>query len=139
VNEILFIASAACLLAAMVALARSLPAQNVAFIVACLAAVEACVEYWTHAADLKSGVLFWPGAILLFRAAGQVPLKPLRQNKNYGLFLLCLASGAAAALQILFAPPIMAAGRFCLTAVCLLLLTPWFLQKRVTTSSASKG
>jgi hypothetical protein len=137
-NHALFIASAACLLAAMARLARALPGQNVAYIVVVLVLVEVAMENWTHATDMLTGAAFWPAAILWFRDGTQLLLKRWRHNPNYGLFLLGLPSLAAAGVQIIFTPGILAAGRFCLTAVCLAFLMPWFLQKRVTASEESK-
>lgn len=131
-------ASLVCLLAAALVLLRVLPAQNVAFIILCLAAVEAALEFWNHARNLPEGAMFWTGAIILLRTAGQILLKPWRQDRNYGLYLIGLASGGATGLQWLLDPAQSAAGRFLLTAICLTVLTPWFLQKRITASGGSK-
>jgi hypothetical protein len=138
VTVALFIASLACLLAAALVLMRFLPAQNVAFIVLFLATIEAALEFWNQAGNLEEGAMFWPGAIILSRAAGQRLLKPWRQSRNYGLFLIGLTSVVTAVLQLFLDSPQRAAGRFCATAICLLVLTPWFLQKRITVSGESK-
>jgi hypothetical protein len=134
----LSIGSLACLLAAAMALIRFLPAQNVAFIILFLVAVEVALEYWNEAGNLQEGAFFWPGAIVLLRVAGQKLLKPWRQNRHYGLFLIGLVSVFTAVLQLLFDSAQTAAARLFVTAVCLLFLTPWFLQKRVAASGESK-
>jgi hypothetical protein len=136
--DALFIAGLACLLAAAVVLVRALPAQNVAFIILLLVVVEVAFEYRYDPDDLLDGSMFWPGAIILLRTAVQGLLKRWRQRRNYGLFLIGLTSIAAAFLELFFDSPNTAAVRFCVTGVCLLFLTPWFLQKRITTSGESK-
>jgi hypothetical protein len=126
------IASFACLLVAIVALTRFLPAQNVSFIVVSLAAVEVALEYRLQSGNFMACAMFWPGLIILSRLAAQRLLRPWRRAHNYGLFLLGVASGEAALAQTFRGPvtPAMIAGRFCVTAASLLFLTPWFLQKR---------
>jgi hypothetical protein len=138
VTSVLFIASLGCLLAAAVALGHFLPAQNIAFIILFLGAVEAALEFWLHMRNFEDGAMFWPGAIILLRMAGQRLLRPWRQARNYGLFLIGLTSVAAAVLQMCFGSTETAAGRMCLTAICLVLLTPWFLQKHITVSEESR-
>ncbi|HUD47277.1 MAG TPA: hypothetical protein VMR33_10625 [Candidatus Baltobacteraceae bacterium] len=137
-NDALFIASLACLLAAAVALVRFLPAQNAAFIILLLVAVEVAFDYWNGAGHLAEAAMFWPGAIILMRRAGQILLKPWRQRRNYGLLLIALPSGVTAGPPLILDSPERAAVRFCVTAVSLTLLTPWFLQKRVTFSGEAK-
>jgi hypothetical protein len=131
---LVFIASVTCLLVAIVALTRRLPVQNVVFIVTSLAAVEVALEYWAKSSNLVTCAMFWPGLIILSRIAAQNLLKPWRPAPNYGLFLLGLASGEAVVAQALVGPVTATAieCRFCVTAVFLLFLTPWFLQKRTT-------
>jgi hypothetical protein len=134
----LHIASLACLLAAAIMLVRALPAQNVAFIILFLVAVEVAFEYWNESDDLLDGAMFWPGAIILLRIGMQRLLKPYRPGRNHGLFLIGLTSAPPAVVPLMLDLPKMAAIRFCLTAICLVFLTPWFLQKRITTSGESK-
>lgn len=129
---IISIGSFACLAAAAVILSRYLPAQNVAFIILLLAGVEAGGETYFKAENWAQGVFFWPGAIILLRTAGQKFVKPWRRSRNYGVILLVLTSGGAAAIQLCFDSPGMGALRFFATAACLLVLTPWLIQKRVT-------
>jgi hypothetical protein len=135
-----FIASLACLVVAVALLMRQLPAQNIAFIVASLAALELALEYWTKSRNIFAGAILWPGVIILSRFAGQGILKSWRRAPNYGLILLGLTSGEAALAQLLFVPATatMVAERFFATTACLLLLTPWFLQKRVTSFGGSE-
>lgn len=133
----LFIASLAWLLTAAMVLVRSVPAQNVAFIILFLGAVEAALECRSHAGNLQDGVMFWSGAIILLRTAGQGVLKPWRQRPNYGLFLIGLTSLATAVLQRFLDSVQVAGSRFCVTAICLIILAPWFLQKRITASGES--
>ncbi len=113
-------------------LVRRLPAQNVVFIILCLVAVEAALEWRTHSGNLQDGAMFWPGAIILLRLAAQSFLKPWRQRRNYGLFLIGLTGLTTALLQWFLGSAQVAAGRFCVTAICLVFLAPWFLQKRIT-------
>jgi hypothetical protein len=138
-NVVLFVASLACLLAGAVALVRFLPAQNVAFIIVFLAGVEVALEYRNGTEVLLDGAMFWPGAVILMRTSAQVLLKPWRQRRHYGLLLIGAASCAVAGLALAFDSPQAAISRFCVTAVCLLLLTPWFLQKRITASGESEN
>ncbi|HEX3720435.1 MAG TPA: hypothetical protein VH595_20995 [Verrucomicrobiae bacterium] len=135
---LIFAASVAFLAAAVVILGRYLPAQNVAFIILLLAGVEAGIETHLKVGNWLQGAFFWPGAIILLRTAVQKLLKPWRWARNYGLVLLALTSGGAAAIQWRFDSPGMAMLRFCVTAGCLLVLTPWLFQKRVTTFAEAK-
>ena len=134
----LHVASVACLLAAVVVLVRMLPAQNVVFIILFLVAVEVAYEYWSGSDDLLDGAMFWPGAIILLRTGGQSLLKPYRGSNNYGWFLIGLTTATSAVVPLVLNEPHMVAGRIGVTAICLLFLTPWFLQKRVTASGESK-
>ncbi len=127
----LLIFSLVCLVTAAVLLGRLLPAQNVLFILVSLAVVEASVDYTFKTGNVLERSLFWPGIIVLSRIAGQRFLKPWRQTSNYGLFLLGLASVETAVVQTFFGGWISVLVRLCLTAGCLLVLTPWFLQKRL--------
>jgi multisubunit Na+/H+ antiporter MnhB subunit len=137
-NGIVFIGSLGCLLAAAVVLVRALPAQNAAFIILLLALVEVALEHFAPGGELQQGAMFWPGAIILSRTVGQHLLKPWRRSRFYGLYLIGLTSCAAAVLQLRFDTTQTALGRFCATAICLIFLMPWFLQKRVTASGESK-
>jgi hypothetical protein len=133
-HYLLFIASVACLLVAAAVLVRVLPAQNVAFIILILVLVEAAVECWYDGADVLNGPMFWPAAVILFRTGVQALLKPFRQMRNYGLFLLAVTSGAVTLIALAFQSPQAAIHRLILTVLCLIFLTPWFLQKRITFS-----
>jgi len=134
----LYVGSFLCLLGGVVLLARYLPAQNVAFIIVLLAGVEVAMETWQQRENWVQGVFFWAGAIILIRAGGQQILKPMRSAKNYGLALLGFTCGCAAVIQLCFDSLEGAVLRFCATAVCLFFLTPWLIQKRVTTSAEAK-
>jgi hypothetical protein len=123
---------------AAVVLSRYLPAQNIAFIIVFLASAEAALELWKEAGNWAQGALFWPGAIILLRASGEIFMKPWRQARNYGVILLGLISGCAAFIQLVFSSLEAGVLRFCVTAGCLLFLTPWFIQKRVKASAAPK-
>jgi hypothetical protein len=137
-NALLFVASLTCVAAASIALARSLPAQNVAFIILVLAAVEFALVRWQGKGTALSASLFWPAVIIFSRIAGQIVLRPCRRARNYGIILIGGASTAAALVALALDSPQRAINRFCLTAVCLVFLTPWFLQKRVTASGESR-
>ncbi|HEY3852838.1 MAG TPA: hypothetical protein VGO67_00430 [Verrucomicrobiae bacterium] len=128
-----------CLILAAILLGRRLPAQNVLFILATLSVVEAAVDYGFKTGNILECSMFWTGIIVLSRIAGQSLLKAWRRSPNYGLFLLGLASAETAFVQIFFGGLISALGRLMLTVGCLLFLTPWFLQKRLTASSESKA
>jgi hypothetical protein len=132
------IGSFICLLAAVLLLGRYLPAQNVAFVILLLAGVEVAVELWQQSEDWVQAAFFWPGAIILLRAGGQQIMKPWRQAKNYGVVVLGFTSGCAAAIQLCADSLGGAVLRFCTTTVCLLFLTPWLIQKRVTASAEAK-
>jgi hypothetical protein len=136
---VFLIVSLACLAMAAVLLGRILPAQNVLFILVSLSAVEAAVDYGFKTGSVLQRALFWPGIIVLSRIAGQHLLKPWRRTPNYGLFLLGAAGAEAAFVQIFFGRLISVLVRLCLTTGCLLVLTPWFLQKRLTASAESKA
>jgi len=136
-NAILFIASLICVVVAAIVLARSLPTQNVAFIILVLIAVEFAMDRWHGTDNVINNSMFWPGAIIFSRIAGQIVLRPWRRARNYGFFLIGAASAAAATVTLAFDSPQRAINRFCLTAVCLVFLTPWFIQKRVTASGES--
>ena len=123
---------------AAILLGRLLPAQNVLFILVTLFVVKAAIDYGFKTGSILERALFWPGIIVLSRIAGQRVLKPWRRTPNYGLFLLAVASAEAAFVQIFFGRLIQMV-RLCLTAGCLLVLTPWFLQKRLITSAESKA
>jgi len=133
-----YIGSFLCLLAGVAVLARYLPAQNIAFIIVLLAGVEVAMEIWQESENWVQGAFFWAGAIILIRAGGQQILKPMRQEKNYGLVLLGFTCAFAAVIQLCFDSLGGAVLRFCATAICLLFLTPWLIPKRVTASAEAK-
>jgi hypothetical protein len=129
-----FIPSLACLLVAIVVLARYLPPQNVAFIILFLVVMEAAFDTWFEAWSLPNGAAFWPAAIILLRAATQKFMQPWRRSKYYGLWVIVLTSGARSAMPFVRNSADMGLRRFLMTAACLIFLAPWFIQKRVTTS-----
>ncbi len=130
--------SLACLLAASFALVRTLPAQNVAFIILALVAVEVAVESWHGNDDLFITAMFWPGAFIFSRMLGQIIFNPWRRARKYGFILIGVVSGILALAACALNSPKAAPARFVITALCLFFLTPWFLQKRVTFSGVSK-
>src|SRR5580698_1706988 len=90
--------AAALLASAAWKLSRTLPLQNIAMIVGCLMAVEGAL----HLALPGLGwiaVLFWPAAILWARIFFRWLLRLGRQNWNYGIWLIVLASAATGLLQ----------------------------------------
>lgn len=137
-NTLLFIASLTCLLAASIILARTLPAQNVAFLILVLAAVEFALDRWHGSENVLTNSMFFPGVIIFSRIAGQIVLRPWRQARNYGFYLIGLACVAVALVACVVDSPQAALIRFVITAVCLIFLTPWFLQKRITISGESR-
>jgi hypothetical protein len=133
-HYLLFIASLTCLLVAAAVLVRSLPAQNVAFIILILVLIETAVERFYYGGNILYGPIFWPAAVILFRTGAQTLLKPFRQMRNYGLFLLAATTCAVTSIALAFQSAQAAIHRFILTVLCLIFLTPWFLQKRITYS-----
>jgi hypothetical protein len=120
------------------ALARALPAQNVALIIGSLVASEWVVQ----AVGPMPGapwrdLLFWPAIILWARIAGRWFLRRSRQDWNYGVWLIALAGAATALVQFAVAlsegPWSVACKRsgfrFVEVAFCLFWLSPWFISK----------
>jgi hypothetical protein len=133
-------ANAVLLVSAALVLARALPAQNVALILGGLAAYEWALESLWHplgSGSLWRGLLFWPALVVLARAGGRWMLRRRRQNWNYGVWLVVLASAAAALAQFVLALSDatwavalkLAALRFAATVFCLFWLSPWFISK----------
>src|SRR5580692_6430751 len=86
--------------AAALVLARILPVQNVALILGCLIACEIVLEaLWITADSLWRASLFWPAVIVLARTGGRWLLRRRREDWNYGVWLILLASAVAALLQ----------------------------------------
>jgi hypothetical protein len=133
---VFLIASIVCLVIAALLLGRLLPAQNVLFIIITLSVVEVAIDYGFKTGSVLERAMFWPGIIVLSRIAGKTLLKPWRQNPNYGLYLLGVASVETAFVQLLFGGWISVLARLLLTAGCLLVLTPWFLQKCLSNTIA---
>jgi hypothetical protein len=128
----------ALLLGAIQALLRSLPAQNVSVIVGGLLLVEMVLEaeqawfgpFWR-------AVSFWPAIIIWARVLVRWFLRRRRQDWNYGIWLIFIASAAVAMIQFALALTTAdaivalktAAFRFAIAGGSLLLLTPWFISK----------
>jgi hypothetical protein len=126
------------LVAAAWFLARALPPQNVALIVGSLIAAElALQDSWAGPGLLWRDVLFWPAMVLWARIGGRWFLRRRRQDWNYGVWLIALASAAAALVQFTVALPgvkwsvavRLSALRFAVAAFCLFWLSPWFISK----------
>ncbi len=137
-NALLFVASLTCVVTASIVLARTLPAQNVAFIILVLVAVEFALDRCYGSENVLNSSMFWPGLIIFSRIAGHVVLRRWRGARNFGFFLIAAASTSAALVALAIDSLPGAINRFCVTAVCLIFLTPWFLQKRVTASEEAK-
>jgi hypothetical protein len=137
-NTVSFIAGALLLALAALTLARTLPAQNIAFIVAILIASELALEtIWNRSFAWTSAWCFWPAIIILARVWGRWILRCLRKDWNYGIWLIFLVGIVTALLQ--FATTWAGANwslaiklcalRFAATAFCLFWLSPWFISK----------
>ena len=138
VNILDHIAVAGLLLAAALGLARALPAQNVALILGSLIACEMALEAgWIRPYSLLPGLLFWPAVTILARMGGRWLLRRRRQDWNYGVWLIVLASAVAALVQFAIALAgakwsvalKLSAVRFAAAALCLFWLSPWFISK----------
>ncbi len=132
------IAVSVLLLAATLALARPLPAQNVAFILVSLVACEIVLEAVLPGFSSQwRGWLFWPSVIVWSRVGGRWFLRLRRKDWNYGLWLILLAGAVAALVQFSLARRIgnlsialkLSAIRFAASAFCLFCLSPWFISK----------
>jgi hypothetical protein len=136
--NIFVLIAAAGLLAAALALARTLPAQNVATILGGLIVCEWTLETtWPSARLVWCGFLFWPGIIVLACVGCRWVLRRWKQDWNSGIWLIVMASATVTLVQTaiarasstwLFAAKF-AAIRFVATAVCLFFLSPWFISK----------
>jgi hypothetical protein len=137
-NMLLTMAAAVLLVAAARVLARALPAQNVALIVGGLIASELALHaIWASFGLPWRDLLFWPAMVLWARVGGRWFLRRRRQDWNYGVWLIVLASAAVALAQ--FAIALCAANwsvavklsaiRFAAAAFCLFWLAPWFISK----------
>jgi hypothetical protein len=130
--------AAALLAAAVLTLARILPAQNIAMILGSLAAYEAALEtVQAGPHSLWRGLLLWPATIVLARAGCRWILRSWRRDWNYGLLLIVMAGATAALVEFAVTPSgsrwafaaKLAAIRFASTALCLFVLSPWFISK----------
>jgi hypothetical protein len=132
------IVAAILLVSAIQALARTLPLQNIALIVGSLMALELVLQIvWQSPGAVWCDLLFWPATIIWSRIVIRWALRRRRQEWNYGICLVVLASAATALLQLSLAlagtswsVAIKHAGvRFAEAAVCLCWLAPWFISK----------
>jgi hypothetical protein len=119
-------------------LSRALPAQNVALILGLLAACELALEtVWNGTLSFGGGLAFWPAMVVLARMGARRMLRRRRQDWNYGVWLIFLASAAVALVQLAVlamnapgdAPLKFSVIRFAATAFCLFILSPWFILK----------
>jgi hypothetical protein len=137
-------------------LARSLPGQNIALIVAGLLAGEGLLELflagysrvevtgpmWSY---LTGAALLWLAVVLSVRRLSQFILRPWRRRRPYGIWLIGMSAVFTASFQFGWPclnldpdvdpiPPgraaIMAAIRGLATVVLLTGLAPWFIRKR---------
>lgn len=128
---------------------RALPAQNVAMILASLAAFEAVLESVlnSHFALGWTGLLFWPATIVLARIGCRWILRRWKQDWNYGIWLVVIASVTVALVQFEMAciglPWTVAIKlssiRLIATAFCLVSLSPWFISKLAKGKQTSHG
>jgi hypothetical protein len=137
-NMLALMAAAGLLAAAALALARALPAQNVALIMGGLIVWEVALEtVWNGRCLLRSGLLYWPAITVLARVGCRWILRRRRQDWNYGIWLIFMASMTVALAQLAIAlagstwaiAAKLAAIRFASTAACLVFLSPWFISK----------
>jgi len=133
-----FIISLFLLVAAARLLARALPAQNVALILGSLIVSELALHaVWTGPGLLWRDLLFWPAMVIWARVGGRWLLRRRRQDWNYGVWLIVLASATAALAQFALAlsgatwseAVRLSAIRFAVAAFCLFWLSPWFISK----------
>ena len=119
-------------------LARALPAQNIALIIAVLILCEGALETILHGGSRpRNGVLFWPAIIILTRVGARWVLRLWRKDWKYGFWLILLTGVAMTLAQFAIAlagstwavAAKLAAIRFGVTAVCLFFLSPWFISK----------
>jgi hypothetical protein len=137
-SVLLLVTALGLLVGAIKVLLRSIPAQNIFVIVGSLIFVEMLLQseltwfgaFWTAA-------VFWPALIIWARIVTRWFLRRRRQDWNYGIWLIFLASALVALMQ--FALTLITedasaalkatAFRFVMAAGCLLLLTPWLISK----------
>jgi hypothetical protein len=126
------------LVAATRVLARTLPPQNVVMIVGSLVAWELVLQAIRSGPRLQwCDLLFWPAAVIWARVGSRWFLRQRRQDWNYGVWLIVLASAVVAVAQFAIALLIAdwsvavkrSAIRFAVTAFCLFWLSPWFISK----------
>jgi len=128
-DEVNFIVAALLLAWSVWLLARALPVQNIALIVGALILCEFTLERICHVEGLLGvHLLFWPATIILARIGVRWILRRWRQDWNYGVWLILLASTTVAGLQFMVAVNLSAI-RFAATAFCLFFLSPWFISK----------
>ena len=128
-DEVNFIVAALLLVWSVWLLARALPVQNIALIVGALMACEFALESIYNGGSLLGiSLLFWPATIILARIGVRWILRRWRQDWNYGVWLILLASTIVAGLQLVVAVKLSAI-RFGVTAFCLFFLSPWFISK----------
>jgi hypothetical protein len=137
-NILVAMGAAALFVAAARVLARALPAQNVALIVGSLIASELVLQaIWSGPGLLRRDLLSWPAVVLWARVGIRWFLRRRRQDWNYGVWLIVLASAAAALVQFAIAlsgakwnvAVKLSALRFAAGALCLFWLSPWFISK----------
>ncbi len=154
---IVALAAGAIALLMLLRLARSLPGQNIAMIAAGLLAGEGALEFflakyaqvevtgpmWSY---LGGAALLWMAVVLSARRLAQFILRPWRQGRWYGIWVLGMSAVFTAAFQFGWPcllnlnpdtdpiPPdkaaIMAGIRGVATVVLLTCLVPWFIRKR---------
>jgi hypothetical protein len=126
------------LVAAARVLARTLPPQNVTMIVGSLVLWELVLQAIRSGPGLQwRDLLFWPAIVIWARVGVRWFLRQRRQDWNYGVWLIVLASAVVAvaqfAIALLIADQSVAVNRsairFAETAFCLFWLTPWFISK----------
>jgi hypothetical protein len=156
---IVALAAGATAIIMLLALARSLPVQNIVLIVAGIFAAEGVLEYflasyarvevdgpmWCY---LGGAALLWLAVVLSVRRLAQFILRPWRRERAYGYWLLGMSAVFTAAFQFGWPclnvdpeadpiPPdkiaIMTGIRALATLILLTCLMPWFIRKRAAT------
>jgi|GEM_PF-5531022 len=115
-----------------------LPWQNVLVIAAIFVAGEWLVTFllpWPRKARLLSAAL-WAVMVPLARVASKLILRPARQTKPYGFWMIGLAAALAGVAQFFVSTQTEASlrarevlVRFVSTVVLLLIAAPWFIRK----------
>jgi hypothetical protein len=117
-------------------LGRSLPLQNLLVIATILLAGEGMLEWYLS--GYLPGVFLWPGLVLTSRKWAQAILTRRRSSANYGVWLILVTALLTAVWQLIWEPAIETVlVRFVATSILLVLLVPWFIQKRPVTTSVS--